>query len=223
MRNGCSSRFERILHVQALPVGEFEPVLDELAVRLDVEVPLAELVDLALLLAHDHRRARLSHPCELSFSELRVLLIGNSGEFSLQFLDPLRPQGQDEVVESYARDLVDAHDHGLAGLPLRRVVPHEVLGDLLQALLCGDDVVFALELALQALLDVHVLDLGFLECVRDLLVQVGRCDPELVAARIVVERDGGAILDGALEVVGADVVPEDFLRDLVLFEQAACR
>ena len=49
-----------------------------------------------------------------------------------------------------------ANRHGLAGLPGRRVVPHEVPRHLLEPLPGGDDVVVALELPLQALRHVDV-------------------------------------------------------------------
>ena len=47
-------------------LGQIDALLHQLAVRRDVQIPLAELVHLALLLAHHHRHAGLVHPANRS-------------------------------------------------------------------------------------------------------------------------------------------------------------
>jgi hypothetical protein len=82
---------------------------------------------------------------------------------------------------------------------------------LLQPLLCGEDVIVAFEFAFETLLQVDVFEFDFIEFLGDAFVQVVGGDAQLVAARVVVERDGGFIFDCALEIVGGDVIAEDFL------------
>ena len=136
-------------------LGQVDALLDQPAVRRDVQAPLAELVDLALLLADHHCCARLSHPVDLPV-QLDLLLARQRWPWrSLQLLqlgDAFVPVFGDQVVHPHAGYLVDADQHGLAGLPGGGVVLHEVPGHLIQPLVGGDDVVFALEFLLQALL-----------------------------------------------------------------------
>ncbi|MOA03598.1 hypothetical protein D3C78_1231120 [compost metagenome] len=52
-----------------------------------------------------------------------------------------------------------------------------------------------------------------------MLVAVLIDEVQLLAARVVVEGNGGVVLNGALEVVGRDVFTEDLAGDLVILEQ----
>ncbi|MFO7907442.1 MAG: hypothetical protein R6U98_32645, partial [Pirellulaceae bacterium] len=54
---------------------EVDALLHQLAVRLDIQVPFAELGDLALFLAHHHRHAGLAHPGKLALPEQLILLV----------------------------------------------------------------------------------------------------------------------------------------------------
>jgi hypothetical protein len=53
---------ECLLQAHALAVRQLKALLDELAVRLDVQIPLAEAVHLARLLAHHHGHQSFAHP-----------------------------------------------------------------------------------------------------------------------------------------------------------------
>ncbi|MNH15995.1 hypothetical protein D3C79_756210 [compost metagenome] len=90
--------------------------------------------------------------------------------------------------------------------------------------------VVTLQRALQALLNVDILNLQLFKLGGDLLVQTLRIghamfvailidEAQLFAARIVIKRDGGVVFYGALEVVGGDVFTENFFGDFVILEQ----
>ena len=129
-----------------------------------------------------------------------------------------RPQGPDELQHPCARDLVDAHQHRLARLPPGRAVLHEIGGDALEPLVGRDHlVVLAEQLVEQRLLvriEVRVIDL-----VRDAVVQVGQCHPQLVAAVLVDQLDRRAVLLGPLEVVARYVFAEDAPGEFVVLEE----
>ena len=189
------------------------------AVRGDVQLPLAELLHLALLLAYHHRDAGLTHPVDLPFQVDRLLLVGRLLPLRRQLLNALVPVAIDQGVHPHACHLVDADQHCLAGLPGLRVVVHEVPCHLVEPTAGGDDVVLASEFLLQALRHVDVLHFDLLEFLGNSLVQVVDGDPQRVAAGVVVQRHGGAVFHRALEVVGRDVRAEDPPRDLVFLEQ----
>lgn len=63
---------------------------------------------------------------------------------------------ENEGVHPDAGEFVDADNHGFTRFPGGGVVLDKVLGDLLQAIVSGDDVVVALEFSLQALLYVYI-------------------------------------------------------------------
>ena len=105
---------------------------------------------LALLLAHHDGGAGLAHPIDPPPQVDGFLFAGRLRMLRLQLLGALVPVALDQRVHPHARQLVDADQHRLAGLPRRRVVAHEVAGHLVEPLLGGDDVVIALQLPLQA-------------------------------------------------------------------------
>ena len=83
---------------------------------------------------------------------------------------------------------------------------HEVARHLVEASLRGEDVIVALQVLLQALLNVDVVDGQIAQPVGDALVQVADGEAQPVAAGLVVQGHGGLILHGPLEVVGRDVL-----------------
>ena len=131
----------------------------------------------------------------------------------------IAPVFLDQAMHPDGGDLVDGDEHRLAALPRRGVVRDEVLGDGVEALGCGDDVVVAFQFAFEALFHVHVTGLELFELLRDPLVEVVRGDAELLASRVIVERHCGAVLHGALEPVPGDVVAEHPPGELVLLHQ----
>ena len=200
-----------------------KPLLHHLAVRQDVQPPFREFLVFVLLFADDDRRDGFPHPCQLTPQELFLLLVFRRVELRLDRLRLLFPVFPDEVVHLHACQLVDADEHRLAVLPRRRVVPDEIAGDLVEAFRRRDDVVVALELRLQLLGDVNPLRLERRELFGDLLVDVLRGDVQLLPARVVVERNRRAVIDGTLEVVLGDVVAEHLLRQLVALEERRAR
>ena len=66
-RNGWPFFLEGALHVHPLAVGGLETLLDQPAVWLNVEIPIAELGNLALLFAHHDGDLRFPHPRKLAF------------------------------------------------------------------------------------------------------------------------------------------------------------
>ena len=203
--------------------GQLHALLDEPAVGDDVEVPAAELLDLALLLAHDDGGASLAHPGDLPAQVDRLLLAGGLRVLRLQFPDALAPVALDQPVHPHAGDLVDTDQHRLAGLPRRRIMAHEVACHLVEPLVCGDNVVVAPQLPLETLRDVDVVDLQLVQLVGDAFVQVADGHAEPLAAGAVVEGHGGPVLHRALEVVGRDVFAEHLAGDLVAGEQRPYR
>ena len=98
----------------------------------------------------------------------------------------------------------------------------DVLGDRLQPVVAGDQVVLAGELALQLLL-LRLVQLGLSSSVLQVVVEVLVGQLQLGDAVLVVERDRGAVLDRLAEVVDADVVAEDLAGSAPRRPSAACR
>ena len=94
----------------------------------------------------------------------------------------------------------------------------EIGGDLVQPLVGGDDLVVLPEQLLEQRLLVRV-EFGLLDRLGDAVVQVEPRDAQLLAAVLVDQLHGRAVLFGALEVVARDVVAEDALGELVVLEQ----
>ena len=209
---------EGALDVDPFSVGGLEALLDALAVGRDVEAPLPEPVDFALVLAHHHGDLGLPHPGKLPLQSFGFSA-GRAGALVLQRLDAVLPVRLDQAVHPHGGDLVDGDEHRLAALPLRRTVRDEVLGDGVEPVRRGDDVVVALELAFEALFDVDVVGLELVELLGDPLVEIVGGEVELLAAGVVVERHGGAVFHGALEPVPGHVVAEHLPRDLVVLHQ----
>ncbi len=93
----------------------------------------------------------------------------------------------------------------------------EVVGDLVQAVVGGDDlVVFAEQLLEQGLL--VGIQLGLLDLGGDAVVEVQPRDAELLAAIFVHQLDRGAVLLRPLEVVARDIVAEDAPGQLVVLD-----
>ena len=118
------------------------------------------------------------------------------------------PVSANLVVHADGGGFIDADDHRLARLATGEEVGDEILGDLLQPLIAGDEVILAGELALQLALLV-VVEIGGRDQPLDVGVEGGVGELQFGDAVLVVERDGGAVFDGLAEVVDADVVAED--------------
>ena len=181
----------------------------------DVQSPLLEGLDLVLILADDHSHFGFLHPLDLAFQLLRLLL-GGVFLFGLQRLDLLLPILLHEVIHPHAGDLVEADEHGLAAGPEVGVVSRKIPGDRAQARLGGEQVNLFGKLRLQLVLLVHV-QIGCLDGVQDAVGDLGIVQVEdLLAPVLVVERDGGAIVHGAFEVVDGDVAAEGAGGDVVV-------
>ena len=199
---------EGALHVDPLAVGGLETLLGHLAMRLNVEIPVAELGNLALLFAHHDADLRFLHPGELAFQSQALFAVGRAGKLAFESPDMIAPVFLDQAVHPDGGDLVDGDEHRLAALPGRGVVRDEVPGDGVEALGRGDDVVVAFQFAFEALLYVDVIGLELFELLRDPFVEVVGGDAKLLASRVIVERHRGAVLHRALEPIPGDVVAE---------------
>ena len=128
------------------------------------------------------------------------------------------PARLDALEHPRAGDLVDADQHRLAGLPAGGAVLDEVVGQLVQPIVGGDDLVVLAEQLLQQRGLIRV-ELGLLDRLGDPVVQVEPRDAQLLAPVLVDQLDRGLVLLGALEVVARDVVAEDAPGQLVVLEE----
>ena len=124
---------------------------------------------------------------------------------------PMRPEMEQFPVELDADAPAHADDHRLSFEDLQTLleVVDDVLGDELESLLGPNDRFELRPLGLQVFDSIGFLALGrFFEIGIDgrsfVLVERQLREPALV-----VDRDGGLVLDRALDVVDADVVAED--------------
>ena len=160
-------------------------------------------------------------------ADVRLPLQGVGGRAGHHHLDgspyvivivPVGAQAHQLAVEGDADATAHAHDHRLAFERLQPSleVGHDVLGDLLHPLLRPYDRLELRPPRLEPLPALHLLALGG-------LLEL-RVDPRLLAfvqgqlgqAALVVDRHGRPVLDGASDVVDADVVPEHGARVGVL-------
>ena len=81
--------------------------------RRYVESPLAEAVDLVLLLAHHDRHLGGFHPSDFA-TLLHGLLLVHAGEPCALLVERLGPVLLHVVVHHHAGDLIHADEHGLA-------------------------------------------------------------------------------------------------------------
>ena len=128
------------------------------------------------------------------------------------------PVRADALEHARAGDLVDAHQQRLAGFPARGAVLDEVLGNLLQPLVGGDDLVVLAQQLLQQGRLIRV-EVSLLDLVGDQVVEVEPRHAELLAAVLIHQLDRGAVFFRTLEVVARHVVAEDALGHLVVGEQ----
>ena len=154
---------EGVLDRHPLAVRRLEAGLHHHAVRDDVEAPLLEVAHLVLRFADDDLDDRALHPLRLTAQRFDVPgqalpHVGVSGRGQLRFLDGNQrldlgelglPARLDALEHPRAGDLVDAHEHRLAGLPARGAVLDEVVGQLVQPVVGGDDLVVLAEQLLQ--------------------------------------------------------------------------
>ena len=77
--------------------------------------------------------------------------------------------------------------------------------------------VVALKLSFESLRNVDVVDFEVFELFGDPLVQIADRYAELLAARIVIKRDGRSVLDRTLKIVAGDIISENALGDLIVW------
>ncbi len=134
---------ERGFNIDSLAVWSRESFLDDCPVRLDLELPLLELSNFALLLGNDDLNERLVHPGRLPQEFVPLLLQGLFGNLSVapaaasakflcmrpHFSGFSLPAWNNAIVHSSARDLVDAYEHHFAGFPSRSTVFDKVVSN----------------------------------------------------------------------------------------------
>ncbi len=124
------------------------------AVRRDIQTHLPEILDLILRLGDDHGHIGLFHVFDsgrqvfaLGFPAGEVML----SKCELQLLQIFPPILPHLVVHADGSRLVDGDDHRLAGEATAHEMTDDVLGDFLQPVVAGDQMILARELALQFL------------------------------------------------------------------------
>ncbi len=144
-----------------------------------------------------------------SMSGLDHLGPPGAGVFQLRFqaVAVAPPVCLNLVVHAHGGGLVDADHHGFAAMAAAQEMGHQVLGDGLQALLAGDQVVLAGELALQLGL-LGLVQLGRFQQPLHVLVEMFVGKLKFGDAVFVVERHGGPVFDGLGEIVDADIIPK---------------
>ncbi|MCY1307327.1 hypothetical protein D9M70_572410 [compost metagenome] len=107
------------LHIQAFAVVQFKAFFHQLAVGLDVDAPLAELVDLTLFFADHYGHQGFAHPGQLPLAEDQFLFIARAAQLLFQLSDTFLPAVGNQRVHAGTGDFVDTHQHGFAGFPTR--------------------------------------------------------------------------------------------------------
>ena len=125
------------------------------------------------------------------------------------------------VVHAHSRDAINGDEHGLALIATTQEVLHQILSDLLQSILSGDQVVLAGELPLQLALLILV-QLRLFQQTLHVGVEVLVGQLQLRDATFVEQRNRCAIVDGLLEVVDADVLAKDGACLLLSDRSEAC-
>ena len=183
-------------------------------VILDIQIPFFEGLNLVLLLTYDNGHLGFMHPLQLALQFLRLLLCGR---FDLRFQGFyfFFPVFLNEVIHTDAGDLVQANEHGLAACPQIGIVTDKILCDRFQTRLCRHQMDFLGELRFQLILLIDV-DIGVLDSVENTV-----CDFRIVkveyffAAILIIQRNGGTVLNGAFEVVNGDIAAECTGCDIV--------
>ena len=163
----------------------------------------------------------------VSISSMRLASQGrsSSGRLSCKVrssVEVLCPFLLHQVVHADGGRLVDADVHGLAGEPSADEVPDKVLGHGAQPLGSGDQRILPTEPTHQTPFGVLV-EFGLLQQLGQFVGEVLVDELKLGDAVLVVERDGGTVLDGVSEVVDADVVTELPLGQLLSGSGVGCR
>ena len=193
-----------------------------LAMRLDVESPFLEGLNLVLLLADDHRHFGFFHPCQFAVQLLRLLL-GSVPDFAFQPGDFLRPVVLNHIVHAHAGHFVQADKHRFSAGPQVAVMAHKVPGDGFQPGSGRQQMYFLCKFPLQLFLLVHVqirlLD-GIQNPVGDFRVmQVG----DLVPAVLVIQRHRRAVLHRSLEVIHGNVAAKGARGQVVIRQKRRSR
>ena len=190
------------------------------AVGRDIQAPCPEGLDLVLFLADDHGHFGLFHPLELAGKLLRLLLAGLidlPGKFFFFFL----PEAGHKVIHAYAGHFVQADEHGLAAGPQIGIMAHKVAGDGFQARCGGQQVNLFGKFPFQFFLLIHV-KIGFFDGIKDLVVNGGIGDVlQALAPVFVVQRYGGVVIDGTLEVIDGDIAAKGAFRNVVVGQQGS--
>ena len=174
----------------------------------DIQFPFSEGLYLVLILADNDAHLRLAHPFQLA-GKLGVFLIRcRTRKLFFESFYLQLPVFLNIVIHPYTRYLVETNEHGLAGSPQVAVMPGEILGDSAKSRLCGQNMYFLFKFALELLLTVGI-EIGGFDGVEYLFRYVGIPDlPDLFASVLVIKRNGGTVLDGALEIVDRDIASE---------------
>ena len=105
--------------------------------------------------------------------------------------------------------------------PAGRVMRDEVSSDGVEAVFCGEDVIFPLQLSFEPLgnVDIRKLCLKLLQLFSNSFIELGMLQAELFTTGVVEKRNRCAILDRTLETVSRRVTAIDAPRDLIVLHE----
>mmetsp|Transcript_59150 Transcript_59150/g.139316 ORF Transcript_59150/g.139316 Transcript_59150/m.139316 type:complete len:660 (-) Transcript_59150:2296-4275(-) len=189
-----------------------------LAVGLDVQTLLRELLFLARLLADDHRHLHRAHPGLELLQALALHVVGRRGDAAVQRLDLGLPQRLHLVEHGHGGELVHRDDDALAQVAAAGEVVDDVARNRVQPVLALHHLHLLREALLQLLLRLAVEVLVFQDG-GELVAQVVVLDQHLRHALLVEQRHRGAVFHALLEVVLGHVVAEPGVGLALLAQQ----
>ena len=128
----------------------------------------------------------------------------------------------DLLERADSRDLVDRHDHPLAGEPATEEVFDDVFRNRVEPVVAGDQLVLLAESSGE-LAFLGLVEVGLLDDRREVVGEGRILDRDLRDTVLVVERDGGVVGCRGSEVVDRDVIAKDLARSLLARNQRGAR
>ena len=191
------------------------PLFHFFAVRLDIQAPLLEGLNLILFLTDDHSHFRFLHPLQLAFQLLCLLL---RGVFDLNFqrFNFSRPIFLDQIIHANTGHLIQANKHGFPACPQIGVMAHKIPCDGFQAGRCCQQMDLFGKLCFQLVLLIYI-QICLLNGIQNAVCnfRVVFHIQNFLAAVFVVQRHSCTILYSSLEVIHRYVATEGALGDVI--------
>ena len=203
---------ERVVRVLEPLVEVF--VEHSLPVWRDVETELGEISDLVLCLRHDDGHVGRLHERNLCVDS-SAFEFGKPRRSLAQLTEVYLPLLGHEVVHADRGRLIDGHEHRLTQETATDEVANEIGGNPSQTLRSSEELVLGSESAGESTI-LCLVEFGPFEDRCKLLLETLVLDLQFGDAVLVVEGDGGAVLNRVAEVIGRDVVAEDLAGALLV-------